>query len=362
LERRADRQAFKFNAVKNGAGFSVDRLRKQLAMTYRELRQFSAIIRSLGYTNPVGIDSFDTPNFALMSDILYWLATLYDPDIMMVPDLASEHGRVEFVRSVVQQLAVRSGLRLNPRRLYPSDRFAVRELLKLAAPIYHGITSSQSVREAAQKKPPSAQRISQLSASVPRHSVELYDQLQSELMIRESRTKILSAMPPLDEVEKSVVAAVASATTRLETLTKQSEQLASDEDTLRSKIKQRRHDLERQAKRLVSVQTVRPVYMDEYEALELELQELFQLHFQHYRNVDFYEHELQKAAEKQNALRAETDRQIVKMRKKVAESIVGNVAQSFNTAAMAMTAGVAQESGDDLKLPSVEGDDSDDSF
>jgi clusterin-associated protein 1 len=321
-------------------------------------------MRTLGYPSPVGIDSFDSPNFALMAELLHWLAALYDPDIVMVPDISNEHGRVEFVRSIVQQLAIRSGLRLNPRKLYPSDRAAVRELLKLAAPIYRGITSSQSGPEAAQKKPPSADRISQLSASVPRHSVELYDQLQNELTIRESRSKVLSTMPPLDEVEKSVLASVAAATTRLETLTKQCEQLASDEDTLRSKIKQRRHDLERQSKRLMSVQTIRPAYMDEYETLEQELQDLFKLHFQHYRNVDFYEHELLMASEKQKQLRAETDRQITKMRKKVTDTIVGNVAQSFNVAALGLASGVAgQESmGDDLKFPSVDGEDSDDSF
>jgi clusterin-associated protein 1 len=299
-----------------------------------------------------------------MAGLLHWLAALYDPDIVMVPGISDENGRVEFVRSIVQQLAVRSGLRLNPRKLYPSDRAAVRELLKLAAPIYRGITSSQAAPEAAQKKPPSADRISQLSASVPRHSVELYDQLQNGLTIRESRNKVLSTMLPLDEVEKSVLASVANATTRLETFTKQCEQLANDEDTPRSKIKQRRHDLERQSKRLMSVQTIRPAYMDEYEILEQELQELFKQHFQHYRNVDFYEPELFMAAEKQKRLKAETDRQIVKMRKKVANAIVGNVAQSFNVAAAGLATGLArQESmGDDLKFPSVDGQNSDDSF
>jgi hypothetical protein len=117
--------------------------------------------------NSVAIDSFDSPNFALM-------ATLYDPDIVMVPDIASKHGRI------VQQLA-------------------------------------------------------------------------------------------------------------------------THEDTLRSKSTQHCHDLERQSKRLVSVQTVRLAHM---ETLEKELQQFFRLRFQHFRNVDFYEHELLIAAEKQEHLKA----------------------------------------------------------
>lgn len=327
-------------------------------MTFREIRQFTEIVRSLDYPHPIGIDSFDTPNFGLMSQLLHWLCQLYDPDIVIIPDLSNEHGRVEFIRSIVQQMAIRSGIRLNPRKLYASDRFAVRELLKVAAPIYRGITSTSTgeAKNANATVPASAQKISQLSATVPKHAVELYDQLDKELQIRESRTKILSTMPPLDEVQKSVLASVDGAATRLETLTKELDRLNNDEDTLRSKIKQRKHELERQSKRLMSVQTIRPAFMDEYENLENELQELFKIHFQHYRNVDFYEHELQKAAEKQKLKRAETDKVIKKMKKRVNTDIVSSVAKSFNPPAGAL------ESGDDLLGGDDQNGDTDDSF
>jgi len=299
-------------------------------MTFRELRQFVEIMRTLGCPTPVGIDSFDSPNFGLMAQLLQWLATLYDPDVVNTSELSSEHGRVDFVRGIVHHMATRSGIRLNPRKLYASDRFAVRELMKIAAPIYRGITSADAPEEAAAKgKPPSAARISQLSATVPRHSVELFDQLEKELMIRDTRARVLSTMPPLDEVEKSVLAAVDGAATRLETLTRELDKLNNDEDTLRSKIKQRKHELERQSKRLMSVQTIRPAFMEEYEVLESELQQLFKVHFQHYRNVDFYEHELQKAAEKQKVKNAENERAIGKMKRKVSKTIVSSVQQSF---------------------------------
>lgn len=333
-------------------------------MTYREVRQFTQIIRTLGCPIPVGIDSFDTPNFGLMAQLLQWLTGLYDSDIVIIPELSNEHGRVEFVRSIVQQMAIRSGIRLNPRKLYTSDRFAVRELLKIAAPIYRGITTSDipEDKNAAKAKPPSASKISQLSATVPKHSVDLYDQLEKELMIRETRSKILSTMPPLDEVERNVITAVDGAAARLEQLTKELDRLNSDEDTLRSKIKQRKHELERQSKRLMSVQTIRPAFMEEYEGLEQELQELFKIHFQHYRNVDFYEHELQKAAEKQKLKRAETDRAIGKMKKKVSKTIVDNVQKSFKMGIDNLSGGVL-ESGDDLGMPGgAEDGNSDDSF
>jgi clusterin-associated protein 1 len=99
-------------------------------------------VRTLGCAEPVGIDSSDAPNFALTAELLQRPSTLYDPDIAVIPELASEHGRAEFVRSVAQRLAVRSGIRLNPRKLDASDRSAVRELLKVAAPICRGLSAA----------------------------------------------------------------------------------------------------------------------------------------------------------------------------------------------------------------------------
>lgn len=333
-------------------------------MSYRELKQFTEIMRTLGYPHPVGIDSFDSPNFGLMASLLQWLSALYDPDIVILPDLTSEHSRVEFVKSVVQQMAIRSAIRLNPRKLYTSDRFAVRELLKIAAPIYRGIvqtnispTLDQSAKQN-QPIPPSVQKISQLSSTVPKHSVELYDELDKELQIRETRQKVLSTMPPLDEVEKSVLVAVESASTRLETLTKELDRLNNDEDTLKSKIKQRKHELDRQSKRLMSVQTIRPAFMDEYEQLEQELSELFKTHFQHYRNVDFYEHEIQKQDEKRKKENEQREKNLHKIRKRVNKVLINSVQNSVPEAIR-----VATESGDDIMMNAGEVNaDSDDSF
>jgi clusterin-associated protein 1 len=294
-----------------------------------------------------------------MADLLQWLTALYDPDIVVMPELSSERGRVDFIRSIVQQMAVRSGVRMNPRKLYASDVFAVRELLKLAAPIYRGILACQNDRNASgpqkgQTQAPSVQKISQLSSSVPKHSVELFDQLDKELMIRQSRSQILAAMPPLDAVEKNVIAAVDSTSTRLETLTKELENLTRDEETFKSKIAQRRHELDRQTKRLMSVQTIRPAFMDEYEVLEQDLQELFKTHFQHYRNVDYLEYELQQQETKRKKQTVESEKAFEKMRNFVSRKLVDSVIHSV---------GNVSGYGEDVLLnPAVENPGSDDSF
>lgn len=47
--------------------------------------------------------------------------------------------------------------------------------------------------------------------------------------------------------------------------------VASDEANLEAKIEKKKSELDRNQKRLATLQTVRPAYMDEYEKLEEEL-------------------------------------------------------------------------------------------
>ena len=302
-------------------------------MSFREIRQFIEIIRTLGYPQAIGLDSFDTPNFGLMAQLLQWLTNLYDPDIVVIPDLTGEHGRVEFIRSICQQMAIRSGIRLNSRKLYASDRQSVRELLKVASPIYHGLIACETPHKSSKSfnmsVPSSAVRINKFCGTVPKHAVDLYDQLDKELMIRDNRTLVLSRVPPLADIEKEVLAAVDGASTRYETLSADLKRLAEDEASLKSKINQRKNEFERQSKRLLSVQTIRPAFMDDYEELEKEIQDLFKDYSQQYRNVDYYEHELSIISEKQKEDAVENEKKIGKIKDKWANNLADNLVNSY---------------------------------
>ena len=55
----------------------------------------------------------------------------------------------------------------------------------------------------------------------------------------------------------------------------QLDELEMNEKTLDSKIEKKKQELERNEKRLSTLQSVRPAYMDEYERLQGELNELY---------------------------------------------------------------------------------------
>ena len=68
--------------------------------------------------------------------------------------------------------------------------------------------------------------------------------------------------------------------------------LEKDEKTLEEKIKKRQLDLERVEKRMVNLINVKPAYMDEYLRLEKELERLYVIYLEKFRNLDYLEHQM----------------------------------------------------------------------
>jgi clusterin-associated protein 1 len=93
--------------------------------------------------------------------------------------------------------------------------------------------------------------------------------------------------------------------------------LEKDERVLEEKIKRQSVELDRAEKRLKGLTNVRPAYMDEYERQEQELERLYQLYLEKFRNLDYLEHQMdmytQAEEEKFNA----NQEHLRKMREKI---------------------------------------------
>ena len=70
--------------------------------------------------------------------------------------------------------------------------------------------------------------------------------------------------------------------------------VGQDEQNLQTKIDKKKTELDRQQKRLQSLQTVRPAFMDEFERLEEELSAHYHYYLQNHRNLAYLESELEK--------------------------------------------------------------------
>ena len=105
------------------------------------------MMRELGYPRTISMENFRSPNFVLVADILYWLLHRYDPstsssnssainDSILNSDyytIQTEADRVSFLKSVAQIVYSKTRIKLNIKKLYGADGYAVKELLKLAS-------------------------------------------------------------------------------------------------------------------------------------------------------------------------------------------------------------------------------------
>lgn len=283
-------------------------------MAFRELRNFTEILRALGYPRLVAVDNFRQPHFALVADILYWMTIRYEPNANISDDIDTERERVEFVTSVARLFATKAGIKLNCKRLYAADGRAVKELLKVANTLYSALRSNQASTSddgdssaaastfTLSSKLADLKQTNALGAEITEMGAKIYDLLRSESELRESRSKALRMLDQLsgnmgnDEIHSSVQrklrSLVNSANDNVQGLEKQARALESDQKSLAIKIKKKSADLERSEKRLKSLQTVRPAFMDEYEKLEMDLQQHYEVYLERFRNLAYLEHEL----------------------------------------------------------------------
>jgi len=68
--------------------------------------------------------------------------------------------------------------------------------------------------------------------------------------------------------------------------------LEKDQRTLDEKIRKKNIEVERSEKRLKLLTNMKPAYMDEYERLESELEKIYEIFIEKFRNLDYLEHQL----------------------------------------------------------------------
>lgn len=278
-------------------------------MSFRELRNFSESLRILGYPQNVSTEQFRQPNFPLVSNLLFWLANRIDPELNVpfdpTVDVATEVNRVSFIRNITSVLAAKSRIKLNAKRLYASDGFAVRELLKLTsvllAPL-HGQSSSvgstfdEGAADASTASIVSAakvQEVRSLSTSLTtREGAALFDLLSHEIEYRSQRNRCLAKPVDFQEISELIQSRINKAKQAVAQVQETLSQQSSDVDNLKAKIEKRKAELDRTQKRLGSLKVVRPAFMDEFENLESDLAALFSTFSEKRRNAAWLEHSL----------------------------------------------------------------------
>jgi len=289
-------------------------------MSYRELRNFCEIMRSLGYHRNISMENFREPNFELVADILYWFALRYEPKADISDNIEDEKDRVLFIRTVCQMFATTARITLNPKKLYEAQGYAVKEMLKIAQMMYKAMQSS-SIGEDEEaggtmggvgqlmdfnmsSKLHNLKAARTLATEITESGAKLFDFLGSETDLREAREKALEFLDSISRnldtnteqayIEKCIRNIIDTQTRKMTEMDDTVKQLRLDEAELDSKIKRRKQEMERADKRLKGIENVKPEYQEEYERLESELERFYTIYVEKFSNIDYLEYEIDK--------------------------------------------------------------------
>ncbi|XP_045487779.1 clusterin-associated protein 1 isoform X2 [Pieris rapae] len=317
-------------------------------------------MRVLGFPEHISMESFRTPNWDLLDSCLRWLAARLEPDAVLAGGKDTMERRVAMVMHAVEIFHSRANLKLNGKKVYGADGWAVRELLKVAA----------LLRTALETPPPSdrpdhvpllydvTSRIGEikqarsLATDITAQGAYLHDLLAKEpenkaspitivefsifrsiisipLVGQESRSRALSRPLDTSATEAALRRASAVVAERVAATREAAEAAAGSEAALVAKAERRRAELQRAEKRLRTVQKIKPVYQAELTALETEIEQLWDQYVVRYRCVEALKHQLSLLEMAQNESAEEQQASILQLiHKYEAEDVLGKLSDS----------------------------------
>ncbi|VDK35670.1 unnamed protein product [Taenia asiatica] len=257
-------------------------------------------MRTLGYTRLISLESFRAPNFPLVAEILRWLALRFDPNADIPKFLDTEQDRVIFIKVIVQFMAAKAFIKINAKRLYKADGYAVKEMLKIVNLLHSSLKFDKQTGDDDQfdlnlAEVLSVERLKQLqhtrflASQLTSSGASLYSYMSREVDFRQIRNDATSRHFDIEFVEKCLSGACDAVRDEIKRTELALANLKTDENNIDGKIEKKRGELERNQKRLLTLQSVRPAYMEEYEQLEEELNVYYETYLTHFRNLSYLE-------------------------------------------------------------------------
>ncbi len=281
------------------------------------------------------MENFRQPNFELVADILYWMTSRFDPEIPIHNFIETEDDRVKFLKSIAFGLDERAGLQLDLRKLYCADGYAVKELLKVGKLLKDAVdeadkfltnNNNEDLEEFALPIK-DAKEARCLANAITSSAVALHSMLERELEYSEDRTKILKLLEfrieevgnesQQSKIEQKLTDIVDTLREEVNILEYECKNLSIEELDLQENLSNKTIEYERCQKRMESLKTIRPSFMDEYDSLESDLQDLYDIYLEKHRNVHYLKGEIEKYEREEYKQSQETERMMRRVQKKI---------------------------------------------
>ena len=274
-------------------------------------------------------------SFMTLRNVVESLMRRLEPDASIPEDIETEVDRLSFLALGI--VSSRTQLLLRAKPLYTADGHAVRELLKLTQLLLDatraaegggwgqaGDTQNDNNNSGGgvihlAVRPSEVASIRGSAEEVARQGARLQELLSQEPQLREARAsaaRLLEALAtgpssssiitgagsgaaqssggPYEAVERGIRDAAASAADEAAGLEGHVGDLKEDEAGLGGKVAKRQAELGRASRRLESLASIRPAFLDEYHRLEGEMAEEHVSYVTKTRNLDFLKVELER--------------------------------------------------------------------
>lgn len=247
----------------------------------------------------------------------------YEPSADISESVSNMQDRVIFLKQAAQLMQTKGRIKLNTKRLYQADGYAVKELIKISQVLYEAIKSNPEEDDEIlggdnfSLKLTDLKDVRDLASEITDHGAKLAELLDKEDALREARQRAISRNAEMEDIEKKIKLSIQEAEDTKANKERLMKELEEDEKVLKKKMEKKSAELDRNEKRFKSLQTVRPAFMDEYEHLEDELQDLFRDYLERYRNLDYIESQLEAFDKEERARIEEHEREMKEMQKKI---------------------------------------------
>ncbi|KAL2643354.1 hypothetical protein R1flu_010941 [Riccia fluitans] len=281
-------------------------------------------MKVLGYPHAISMDSFRTPHFELVADCLHWLIMRYNPSADLDTDISVESRRVAFLKRAAHILLSGARLKLNLRRLYSGDGYAVKELLKVAQLLYNATNAAANTEKDVADLGPSlkpfdikATRL--LVSEITKCGASLHDVLENEPSLQEARSRATLINTDMDEIERSLKESISEMLESISAAEEEQSNYERNEKALEVKLEKRKLELERSEKRVSTLHNVRPAYMDKYEVLQKDLHELFATYSEKHRNLQWLQSQLEEHRLAEQEKLEEAERRMRRLQRRLHE-------------------------------------------
>jgi len=302
-------------------------------MSFRELRNFSIYLQTLGYPRHVSIESFRTPNFSLVSNILSWLLNRLEPSTTIISNLNTPEDRVEFLHQAWQITWQCTGININLRKLYNADGYAVKEMLKIASLLYKAVQLTKeeittpdflvgSEMDSFRDCRGLGSQLVQIGSKVHENmGLEIQNRAAREIAVKflDELAYNLESNEPQQKIERSIVTQINNASEDIDRLQKQIQNFEKDEKNLSKKLLRKTAELERVKKQLQNLKQMELPFMAEQNQLEEELRHIYESYIETYRSLSWLDNEVLVYRETELLKKTEADRQLKRMQKRLRE-------------------------------------------